>query len=335
MNTPADEHDSLEAQSPSGPELARMQRLLAPLRATIPSKLPPAIERATRPRPAARRWRASKRFAQAAVFILALSGALFGYRLQWRADAPWTIENSSAATRWQVGTELRDPNAVSVRVARIGRLDFAPETQARLLASAPGNHRIALESGRLHARIWAPPSWFVVQVGPAEIVDLGCEFTLVVHSGRTDLEVLSGWVAYRLGSKEVLLPAGYQLSFDAASATLPVRGDAKPAFAKALTELRSSLRAAPPNPFALQTPIRALVDHAQSADAFSLLSVLTQYPSLAGTDLYPRMAELLQMQGDDANRRAWAAGDTRAIERAWQRLPVQPKAWWRHWTDAL
>lgn len=326
MNPP--EHDPLfDTTLPPSAELAELQRLLKPLRANVPARMPPALAQASQRSAAPRRW--AKHLAQAAAVLLLLAATGFAYRLHWRADEAWALENGA---RWQVGTPLSTPQAVSVRVARIGQLQFAPGAQTRLLASHTGKHRIALNSGMLHARIWAPPAWFAVQVGQAEIVDLGCEFTLEVQAQRSELEVLSGWVAYSAGNREVLVPAGYRLSFHELSADFPVRRAADPAFAAALAQLHESLRYAR-DASLLEASIASVIRSSQDADAFSLLSVLTQYPKLASSALYPRMASVLQMPSDAAHRRAWTAGDLQAIERGWQQLPTEPKAWWRNWRD--
>lgn len=317
---------------PQSSELAELARLLTPLRTRVPASMPPAVAQATLRWSKPRRWRPLY-LAQAAAVMLVLAAMWVGYRLHWRADAPWTVAHG-AMPRWHVGTELSVASAVSVQVARIGRLDIAPGAQARLLASATGMHRIALESGRMHARIWAPPAWFAVQVGPAEIVDLGCEFTLDVQAHRSTLEVLSGWVAYTAAGREVLVPAGYRVQFRDLEVDFPVRPGADPAFAAALTQLQVSLRH-PSRALTTQANIiESLLRHSQNADAFSLLSILTQYPKLARSELFSRLAEQLQMPTDAAHRRAWVAGDVQAIERGWQRLPAQPKAWWRNWRDA-
>lgn len=94
-----------------------------------------------------------------------------------------------------------------ISVARIGEVEVGPNSRVRLLRTRITEHRLALEIGRLHAKIWAPPRLFFVDTPSAEAIDLGCEYTLEVdHAGRGLLHVTLGEVALVRNGREVYVP---------------------------------------------------------------------------------------------------------------------------------
>lgn len=267
--------------------------------------------------------------------LLAFSG-WFGWRLQWSPGVAWNLaEEHSARTRLPVGDSLetRDGERVRLDVARIGTLEVSPRTRVSLLETRSGEHRIALASGHIHARIWAPPMWFAVSVPGAEVIDLGCEFDLWVDAaGNGRAIVQSGWIMHARDDQETLVPAGYTLSFDADRAEIPLHTDAGAAFAVAVVRLDHALAAGETDPSA-ET---AVAQQATAADVFTLLTLLTRYPSLADGPLYPAVADMLgEPAADVRHRQDWTQGSTASINAWWDRVPRPPKQWWRNWGDAL
>jgi len=276
----------------------------------------------------------------------ALAAALFiglalhlHLRLQWAAARPWPVQVSAAGQAARTSTlavgqalDLSGQQRALLQVAGIGRVQLEPGSRLRLLETSSGQHRVELQQGRMKARIWAPPGHFGVVGGGALLLDLGCEFELDIDPDRNGrLAVLSGWVQLERGGHEILVPQGYRLDFDAQHLQTPVRVSANPDLRRALLRLDQALR--------IGTQVDASADTAaalaEHADVYSLLSLLTRHPELARTQLYPRLSEALDRPLDARERAAWAAGDSETINRAWQRLPQPPKAWWRHWRDAL
>ncbi|RNF85127.1 hypothetical protein EER27_04930 [Lysobacter psychrotolerans] len=239
----------------------------------------------------------------------------------------------------------KDP--LRIAVARIGRIALSPGSRLRLLETRTGAHRVTLEVGHMRARIWAPPGHFRVADGPAEVVDLGCDFDVWKQGdGSGRVFVRSGWVAYRVGSKDVLVPAGFGMRFDARGPATPLRPNATRAFTTSVRDLENALTRADTSDGDMQdidvtaADIRAAADrvaaNAADTDAYTLLSLLTVHPDLAGTALYPRLARALRIARTDRTHRAgWIAGDQRAINQWWEKYPTQPKRWWTHWADAL
>ena len=173
--------------------------------------------------------------------------------------------------------------------------------------------------------------------GTTEVIDLGCDFDLWKQAdGSGRIFVRSGWVAWRVGAHEILLPAGFGLRFDSLHASTPMRPLASAAFASAIDALERTLVQSGPESSAAIAAANAVAARADDADAFTLLSLLSQHPQLAHGALYGRLAHALGLPGDDAShRRAWAAGDQTAINAWWQRMPTQPKRWLANWSDVL
>lgn len=276
--------------------------------------------------------------AAAAALVLGLALHLH-LRLQWDASRPWPVQLSAPGqdarhSSLQVGERLTvaEGQHARLQVAGIGRVELDAGAHLRLVETATGQHRVELQQGRMHARIWAPPGHFGVSGGGALVLDLGCEFELDVDAqARGQLSVHSGWVQIERGGRETLVPAGYSLHFDTRGVGTPLHVDAGPALRETVARLDHAIATSRD----VETHAKALAEQVGSEDIHTLLSLLTRHPELARTNLYPPLASALKLPPDDSLRAAWSAGDVDAINRGWQRLPQPPKAWWRHWRDAL
>jgi ferric-dicitrate binding protein FerR (iron transport regulator) len=123
-----------------------------------------------------------------------------------------------------------------INVADIGQVDIGPNSRVRLVGTRSTEHRLALERGRLHAVISAPPRLFVVETPSATAIDLGCAYTLEVDdAGRSLLHVTSGWVALEQKGLESIVPAG------AICATEPGKGLGTPYFDDASARFQEAL----------------------------------------------------------------------------------------------
>src|SRR5262249_7657 len=203
------------------PEIQRLERALETFRPT--QLVPPSFPRIE---PASRlsSWWSTvvwvPRFAAATLLAAVL---VFGMLLT-RSKFPspptaktWEVELTSARpagasakdatrkSRLVVGETLEtDPTSTAtISLAELGRLDLDPSTRPRLLQSAQGRQRLALDRGTIHAAIWAPPGEFVVDTPSAVAIDLGCMYTLQVDdSGGGILRTTLGWVGFRDGGRE-------------------------------------------------------------------------------------------------------------------------------------
>jgi hypothetical protein len=123
-----------------------------------------------------------------------------------------------------------------INVADIGQVDIGPNSRVRLVGTRSTEHRLALERGRLHATINAPPRLFIVETPSATAIDLGCAYTLEVDdAGRSILHVTSGWVALDRKGRESIVPAG------AICETEPGKGVGTPYFDDASESFRTAL----------------------------------------------------------------------------------------------
>lgn len=312
-------------------ELERIERRLAPFAA----RHRPALRKPPTGLARASRW--PRRLAIAAGCVLALAAA-WQWRFHWPEGQAWPTRLVQADGRNVHGHWPRDGafatrtgETATIDVARIGRMKLAPDTRLRLVETRSGRHRVALDVGRIEATVWAPPGQFGVHSGEADIVDLGCAFTLSRdRDGRGVLQVSSGWVQYELGRQEVLLPAGYRVTYDDDGASLPVSSSAGRDLLAAAAQFDAAA-----GPAERESAIAALAASARRDDAYTLLHLLTRDPGLARGPLYPRLAELLGVKTDPDHRARWARGDLDAINAWWSLWPVPPKAWWRQWRDAF
>ena len=105
--------------------------------------------------------------------------------------------------------ETGESSGAKIRIATIGEVELDPNSRIRLVQTRESEHRLALDHGRLSAKITAPPRLFFVNTPSAEAIDLGCAYTLEVdNAGRSILHVTSGWVELVGNGHESYVPVG-------------------------------------------------------------------------------------------------------------------------------
>src|ERR1700691_4648456 len=118
----------------------------------------------------------------------------------------------------------------------MGAIEIEPNTKVWLIATRAGRHRIALQSGMIAARLWAPPATLSVVTPSATAIDLGCAFTLQADErGSGLLRVTSGEVQFQLDDRKAIVPAG------AAALTRPGFGPGTPFYEDASGAFRLAL----------------------------------------------------------------------------------------------
>ena len=193
----------------------------------------------------------SRRRTLAAAFATVLFALVAGgVWLYVRAQRPWwevsRVEGAPRVSsslinergRLRVGEWLETDasSRAEIAVADIGQVEVEPNTRVRLVETRLTEHRLELERGTLHARIWAPPRLFFVNTPSAVAADLGCAYTLEVDDeGRGLLHVTSGYVALETETRESTVPAG------AACLTRPGAGPGTPFFEDAPEQFVESL----------------------------------------------------------------------------------------------
>jgi hypothetical protein len=174
-----------------------------------------------------------------------------------------------------------------IAVADIGTVDVSPNSRIRLAATGSDEHRLSLERGKLHAKIYAPPRLFVVDTPSAKAVDLGCEYTLDVDkNGDSILHVTGGWVALERDGRESIVPAGMMCRTRKGQGLgTPFNAEATEAFKKALDSFDFSRGGSA----AVQTIIR----EAELYDMFTLWHLLSRVSPSDRELVYDALADLV------------------------------------------
>ena len=197
-------------------------------------------------------WRPRVAFAVAAVLVVLAALGLWrfwdrgsknqnqGWQVQRLDGAPRIGSQQIASTgRLGVGEWLETDgfSRAQISVSSIGTVHIDENTRVRLLETAPTEHRLELERGKMSAMIWAPPRLFFVDTPSAVAADLGCAYELEVDDhGAGRLRVTSGWVALQLKERESIVPAG------AACETRPGVGPGTPYFEDASKSFQAALK---------------------------------------------------------------------------------------------
>lgn len=333
MNTP---NDYLwDPTATPDAEIEKFERALRPVsaRALQLDLRTPII----RKRPRRKAWRYVGAIAAAASLAAITVASLYFHRLSWDEKAPWPVTIASTDGNREdfllrVGERIvtTSEQSATLSVARIGHVNVAPNSEATLIRTEGNRHRLELQHGRLHAKIWAPPNYFGVNHGNASFIDMGCEFDLQIDSPeRGTLTVQSGWVFYSVGYEEILVPDGYLLSFSEVRARIPVRTTATKEFREWVDELDRDAE----QPSRLAATI---AEAASDEDYYTLYMLMRRHPTLALSPLYPRLAAALKLVPSESHRERWSRGERDAINLWWKEWPhPQPKKWWVNWRDAF
>jgi hypothetical protein len=322
------------AAGEADPEIARLEALLAPY--AHRGALPPLPAR----RPHRRVLRmvlpiltaaASLALVVAAAWLTSASRPAGAWSVQSLAGAP-TVGGSpiNGPSRLAVGQALTTDAQSRARIAvgEIGRVDVEPNSHVRLIRARPGEHRMALDRGRIAARIWAPPRYFFVNTPSATAIDLGCAYTLDVDAaGAGMIRVTHGWVAFEYEGRESFIPQG------AVCATRPGFGPGTPRFADAPASLEQAL---PVLDFSIPSdPRRAaalaeLLTAARARDALTLWHLLSRGTPEERAKVYDRLVTLVPPP-PSASREAVLRADRRALDDWWNELGLDSASWWRVW----
>lgn len=235
-----------------------------------------------------------------AMFVLAAAIGLFWY-FHYGPTASWEVaiitgtgtridgDHISDKGRLAVGETLETDSSsrAKISVAAIGEVEVDPNSRVRLVQTRLTEHRLALDRGRMMARISAPPRLFFVDTPSAVAIDLGCAYTLEVDdAGRGLLHVTLGEVALMRNGREVYVPRY------AMCQTRPGTGPGTPYFEDAPDALVSALEK-----FDFEgggdEALSAVLKESRQRDTFTLWNLL---PSVQGewrVRVLDRMIELV------------------------------------------
>ena len=331
--TDRDDNDYLwDGSGDPDAEIVRLETLLGTLRH---HGAPPALPAREPGRFAT--WKIS---ALAAAAVVAIVSGLAWY--MWTARSAWSVETVAGTPVVGVTPHANAPtedlklrvgewvvtDAVSrarVAVGNIGSVDVEPNTRVQLVEARGREHRMSLERGTIHARIWAPPKLFFVNTPSATAVDLGCEYTLQVDDfGAGLVRVLLGWVAFESGGRQAFIPQG------AMCATRPGIGPGTPRYADAPAGYAEALNrldfGAPDDPERAPA-LQAVVSSARPRDGLTLWHMLTRGTAEERAQVYDRLAAL-SPPPPGVTRAAVLAGDRRALDRWWNAIGENTGSWW-------
>lgn len=246
-------------------------------------------------------------FAFSWVRLAAVSAVLIvavGFGVIWTSyygpRAAWSVDNVVGNVRiggqhiedrgrLEVGGVLETGNSsrAKINVAMIGEVILDPDTRVRLLHTQLTEHRLELESGRIQAKISAPPRLFFVNTPSAVAIDLGCEYTLEVdHNGRGRLHVTLGEVALVKDGREVYVPRyGMCESWPGIGPGTPYFEDASETFVKLLEQFDFENSG--------DEGLKALLAEARPRDTFTLWHLLSRVDGERRVQVLDRMIELV------------------------------------------
>lgn len=213
-----------------------------------------------------------------------------------------------------------------VAVARIGSVEVDPNTRVQLVESKGREHRMSLERGTIHARIWAPPKFFFVNTAAAVAVDLGCAYTLQVDErGAGLLRVTDGWVGFESQGREAFVPTG------AMCATRPGVGPGTPRYEDAPSGYGEALDTidfgGPAHPGRAEA-YDLVLSHARRRDALTLWHLLSRGSVEERARVYERLAALAPPP-PGVTREQILRGDRGELAWWWDTLGVETGTWWK------
>jgi len=230
----------------------------------------------------------------ALVLVFAAVGVVwflsYGPGVTWEAVRYVVGSDQVAATTRLAAGELLETDGTSralLNVGQIGTVELEPNSRVRLIETNVTEHRLALDRGKIKAKISAPPRLFFVNTPSAEAIDLGCAYTLEVEDdGRGFLHVTSGWVALVGDGRESYVPIG------AMCETRPGIGPGTPYFDDASDELREALAK-----FDFEAGgedgLRVVLAESRDRDTFTLWHLLSRVDQSQRSEILDRMIALV------------------------------------------
>jgi hypothetical protein len=215
-----------------------------------------------------------------------------------------------------------------VDVGGTGRVEVEPGSRLGLLRAEPGDYRLHLSRGTVHAVIWSPPGEFAVTTPTSTAVDLGCIYKMTVEEDGTGfLEVAAGWVGFTWKGRESFIPAG------AVCVTRPGLGPGTPHYEDTSPAFRAALATIDVATAPAEARARALtlvLDEARRADVLTLWHLLTRVAAEDRDRVYDRLAAFVPPPAG-VTRDGIRNGARPMLDAWWDALDLGTSAWWRVW----
>ncbi|MGC9946195.1 MAG: hypothetical protein ABSF64_07475 [Bryobacteraceae bacterium] len=281
--------------------------------------------------------------AAAACLLLAVG---LGLHFAWQPGPDWKvvalsgaplIDRRPMASHGRIGVggllETDGRSRAKLRLGLMGAIEIEPNTRVRLIATGAGRHRIALQSGTIAARLWAPPATLSVDTPSATAIDLGCAFTVHVDEhGAGLLRVTSGWVEFQLDDRQAIVPAG------AAALTRPGVGPGTPFFEDSSSAFRSALERLDfgDSGYGDAGALAAVLSESRPKDVLTLLSLFRRLPPAARGMLFDRAAQLVPPPAGLTRQDAIDGTNIHGMDAWWKKLGLgNAKNWLINWRDIL
>jgi hypothetical protein len=307
------------------PDVERLERALSVFAQASP---PPRLKLRAAPLSASSRWIGIALLA--ASVAIAAGGVIFAFRFRPVVPA-WQVTKAGGQSSLFVGgwLETGESQRAAFNVADIGNVVVEPRTRLRLLDTRPGEHRLELLHGTLHATIWAPPNQFFVETPSTLAVDLGCAYTLSVDDEGVGLvSVLVGWVGFKWRDRESFIPAG------SACATRPRIGPGtpynervSPAFREALATIDFS--SGSPE---VRNALTLVLSEATERDEVTLWHLLSRVPSVDRDRVFDRLAAFA-VPPSGVTREGIRSGNKEMLDAWWDALGLGSTSLWRTWSQ--
>ncbi len=276
---------------------------------------------------------------------LIAASAIF-LRLAWQPGADWkvtilsgapTINNVALGGTGRLSSgELLQTDSRSravLRMGMMGKIEVGPDTKLRFFAARSGRHRFSLQSGKITARVWAPPFTLFVETPSATAIDLGCAFTLqVARTGSGEMHVTSGWVEFELNNRQAIVPAGAMVF------TRTPFGPGTPFFEDAPSDLRLALQKLDfeKDGYADVDALRVVLAGARRRDAITLLSLLRRVPPNLKAAVFDRTAALVPPPSDLTREDVLRGTNQHGMDEWWRKLGLgEAKSWILNWRDVV
>lgn len=220
--------------------------------------------------------------------------------------------------------ETDEKSRARLKVGIIGELDIQPESRVKLIQTAPEEHRISLDHGKINAAIWAPPKLFFVETPSATAIDLGCMYSLeVAKDGSGILKVTAGWVALQSGDTESLIPA------DAVCRTKKMYGPGTPYFEDAKSEFKAALEKFDFSSERSEA-LEVILKEARAEDALSLWHILNKVDGVEEKkQTYEKLAELIEIPAE-VTQEGIMNGSREMMDLLWESLGFGRRSIWNY-----
>ena len=200
-----------------------------------------------------------------------------------------------------------------LKVGTVGEIDVEPQSEVQIVETASSEHMLILSRGKLNARTWVVPKFFSIKTPSAEVIDLGCSYSLSVNDkSSTFLQVTSGWVLLENNKRKSLTPAGASCYSDISKGPgIPYANDASASFKESLSKLDIESNDIP--------DLQKVLIESRRGDLISLFHLIKYMDGESRGLIFDRMSYLFRIP-QRISRERIINGDKDMLGRLWVEL---------------